>query len=106
MRLIKITLHLERNEWRSPIESVLPDASVQLPLNATLIVVGTFMGPTCFDPTSTFLELTLPDEPCPRALAQWLYEKVHDKVSRILVNGVATDPNPDAIERAFNAGAA
>jgi hypothetical protein len=106
MRLIKIALHLERNEWRSPIESVLPDASVSLPFNATLVVVGTFMGPTCFDPTSTFLELTLPDEPCPRALAQWLHEKVKGKVRKILVNGVTTDPYPDAIERALNAGAA
>jgi len=42
----------------------------------------------------------------PRALAQWLHEKVKDKVSRILVNGVITDPNPDAIELAFNVGAA
>ncbi len=106
MRLIKIRLHLEPNESRSPIESVLPDASVPLPVNGTLIVVGAFMGPTSFDPTSAFLELTLPDEPCPRALAQWLHEKVKDKVSRILVNGVITDPNPDAIELAFNVGAA
>ena len=106
MRLINIALQLAGNEWQGPIESVLPDASVPLPFNATLIVVGTFMGPTCFDPTSTLLELTLPDEPCPRALAQWLHEKVKDKVSKILVNGVTTDLNPDAIERALNVGAA
>ena len=106
MRLIKITLHLERNESQSPLDSVLPDARVPLPVPGTLIVVGTFMGPTSFAPTMTFLELTLPDEPCSPALAHWFHEKVKDRVSRILVNGVSTEANPHAIELALNAGAA
>ncbi len=83
-----------------------PGDTKTLPNGVTLLTFGTYMGPRAWDPSTSLLELTVPDGIHPSVIAQWLCQHMKNKVETLRINGVDVEIDPRTIEQAINSGAA